>query len=373
MTASTGDWSTVAAPGTDPGHLARVVALATDAAGRRAVAAATAQDQLLDRTDVLAADLLPSPRPEQFAAAEVTRRRWSDLDVRVVLRGAPGWPAGLERLDAPPLWLAWRGEGGLPATPAVAIVGARRATPYGTGVAAWLAEAAGEAGATVVSGGAVGIDAAAHTAAEQHGTCVVLGCGHGVDYPRPHARRGGLFDRVRAGGGSIVSELLPGSEPKPWNVRARNRIVAGLVDVVVVVEGGARSGSLVTATDAADAGVDVLAVPGDVRAPGSAAPHRLLREGALPCTGPDDLLAALRTRFGPDAEAAEQPAGLSVLPDAVADALRAAWPRPLRTDELATRARVGIGTVLAAITRGRVAGVVVESAEGVRLSRAPRG
>ncbi len=227
----------------------------------------------------------------------------------------------------------------------------------------------------MVSGGALGIDAAAHGAVLEHGTTVVLGCGHAVDYPRSHARRGGLFERAVAGGGALVSELLPTDQPRPYNVRARNRIVAGLVDVVVVVEGGPTSGSLVTATDAADAGVEVMAVPGDVRAAGSAAPHRLLREGAVACTGPEDLLAALSQRLSVPEHSRRAADGdqvdLSVLPTALVEVLRAAWPRPVRTDQLAARAGVPVGTVLAAVTRGRVAGAVTETAEGVRLTRPP--
>lgn len=373
----TGDgWEAVAAPGTDPAVLARVVALSDTAAGRAAVRAAVGEDAtLLDRGTLLGPDLLPPPTPTQRTAAEETRRTWQRLGVRAAVRGDATWPGRLERIDAPPSWLAWRGPDVLPDAPAVAIVGARRATPYGTGVAAWLAEAAGQAGATVVSGGALGIDAAAHGAALEHATTVVLGCGHAVDYPRSHARRGGLFERALAGGGAVVSELLPADQPRPYNVRARNRIVAGLVDVVVVVEGGPTSGSLVTATDAADAGVDVMAVPGDVRAAGSAAPHRLLREGAAACTGPEDLLAALSARLSVAGELASARGGatvdLSVLPPALARVLREAWPRPVRTDQLAEQAGVAIGTVLAAVTRGRVAGAVVETTEGVRFTRPP--
>ncbi|MEX0869263.1 MAG: DNA-processing protein DprA, partial [Nitriliruptoraceae bacterium] len=138
------------------------------------------------------------------------------------------------------------------------------------------------AGARVVSGGAVGVDAAAHHAslASPGGTTVVLGCGHQVSYPRPHARTGGLFAQVVASAGTVCSELLPYEPPRPGAVRARNRVVAGLADVVVVVEGGTHSGSLLTASAAAEWGRTVLAVPGDVRAPGSQAPHRLLAEGA---------------------------------------------------------------------------------------------
>lgn len=362
-------WDDVAAAETDPDVLAHVVALGHDAVGRRALRATVADDGLLAP---LAMDLLPTPSAAQRRAAEASLAAWERLGVTVALRGDAAWPERLARCSAPPPWLAWRGPLTLPPGPSVAIVGARRATPYGTGVAAWFAEAAAAAGITVVSGGAVGIDHAAHDAAASAGTTVVLGCGHDVPYPRPHARTDGLFGRVLAGGGALVSELLPGTQPRPQHVRARNRLVAALADVVVVVEGGPTSGSLVTAGDAADIGVEVLAVPGDVRAPGSAAPHRLLREGATPCTTPDDLLHALgaATHASPGGHVEVRQA-LSVLPAPVASVLAGAWPRPLRPDEVAARAGVGLGTVLAAVTRARVAGVVAASAEGIRLARAP--
>ena len=194
----------------------------------------------------------------------------------------------------------------------------------------------------------------------------VLGCGHAVGYPHAHARPGGLFDHLVDAGGAIVSSYLPFTPPRPHVVRARNRLVAGLADALVVVEGGARSGSLVTAGHAADLGVPVLAVPGDVRQPGSAAPHLLLAEGAAPCREPADLLAAVGT--SPTGVAASVP---SVLPPAVREHLAASWPRPIRLDELARRSRTSTGELLAAITAARVDGEVVEGHDGVRLRTAP--
>lgn len=301
---------------------------------------------------------------------------WAPLGVRLVTPAAPAYPArlvdGWPHTDGPPL-LAWRGE--LPnARPVVAIVGARRATGYGTGVTAWLAEAAADAGATVVSGGAVGIDAAAHLAALERpgGTAVVLGCGHAVRYPRPHAGPDGLFERIVGHGGGLLSELLPHAQPHAGNVRARNRIVAGLADVVVVVEGGARSGALLTATSAAERGTPVLAVPGDVRAPGSAAPHRLLGEGAAPCSSPADLLDALgQLAAGVPGAATSRSVATSVLPDDVHAELVASWPRPRLVDELAAATGRPAATLLAALTRARIAGETAEDASGVRLRRAP--
>lgn len=296
---------------------------------------------------------------------------WSELGVRATVVGDPGHPARLAEgwpIGRMPLVLARRGAP-QPDGPAVALVGARRATGYGRGVAAWLAEAAAEAGARVISGGAVGIDAAAHGAAVDlpGATTVVLGCGHDVPYPRPHAREGGLFDRVLDAGGTILAEATPGTEAKPHVVIARNRIIAALADVVVVVEGGARSGALRTAAHAADRGVPVLAVPGDVRAAGSVAPHRLLAEGAMPCTSPRDLLDALHIVATGD----DPGSTVSVLPDAIRADLARRWPRPVHRDDLAAALGLDVGTVLAALTRARVAGEVAEGPDGVRLCRAP--
>jgi DNA processing protein len=324
------------------------------------------------------------PDAEVEHALERVLATWQQLGVRVALVGdalyparlAAGWPA----IEAPTL-LAWRGGPPTERT-TVALVGARRATGYGVGVTAWLAESLARAGVRIVSGGAVGIDAAAHGAAaeEEGGTTVVLGCGHGVAYPRAHAAPGGLFERVLRHGGSIVSELLPWQPPRAGTVRARNRIVAGVSDAVVVVEGGERSGSLVTATAAAERGTPVLAVPGDIRAPGSVAPHRLLAEGATPCTGPVDVLDLLPVAAGSGSPG--EPTGTSVgtdptpatrtgLPPLVHEALVTAWPRALRMDELAATTGCALPTLLAAVTRARVAGILAEGVDGVRLRRAP--
>ena len=216
-----------------------------------------------------------------------------------------------------------------------------------------------------------------------------------MPYPRQHAAPGGLFADVLAGGGSLLSEQLPDVPAHPGVVRARNRIVAALADVVVVVEGGSRSGALLTAGAAADVGVEVLAVPGDVRAPGSVAPHQLLREGATVCTGPDDLFAALGAArpltltlavpggSGPSGATRRpaddvggggrsgSPPAASVLPAPVLTELRRRWPRPVHVGPLAAVSGVPIGQVLAAVTRGLVAGELAESSEGVRLRRSP--
>jgi DNA processing protein len=381
----------VSAPGTDPELLAQVMAWAVRPRRSLDAIRRLCRDTAGDRSGAAAIREVVAPRvdADDAAAASPLVVAWAAAAVRVALVGdatypvrlAEGWPA----TDGPTV-LAWRGTP-VPDLPTVAIVGARRASGYGTSVAAWLAEAAAAAGARIVSGGAVGIDAAAHSAALESpgGTTVVLGCGHDVAYPRPHARPGGLFDRIIDHGGTVASELLPQEPPHAGQVRARNRIVAGLADVVVVVEGGQRSGALLTAGAAAERGRTVLAVPGDVRAAGSVAPHRLLSEGAVPCTGPDDLLHALgavRSTVPAGRVEALRPFGsggseptatpMSTLPDDVHALLAARWPRPVRIDDLARTTGLAIGPLLAAITRARVAGEVADGSDGIRLRRSPR-
>ncbi|MDX1621375.1 MAG: DNA-processing protein DprA, partial [Nitriliruptorales bacterium] len=356
-------WDELAAPGTDPDLLAAVV----HRISRPGVGAASLLGEALehDRDATPAAALrraASTVQPDTSDAASI-RDAWGQRGVRVALLGDRAYPQRL-LLSWPdpslPLLLAYRGDvARLDRERTVAIVGARRATGYGRGVAAWLAEACADSGVHVISGGAVGIDATAHGAALDNGTTVVLGCGHDVDYPREHAQPRGLFARILGAGGALLSEQLPHTSPKPGVVRARNRIVAGLSDAVVVVEGSRRSGSLLTATAAADRGIPVLAVPGDVRAPGSGAPHRLLAEGAAPCTGPEDLLAALgetlRTSDGD--EPGVEP---SALPDGVHQLLAQRWPRPIRVDELSAQLDVPAATLLAGVTRARLAGEIAE-------------
>jgi DNA processing protein len=377
----------VAADGTDPARLTRVLAWLLGPRRNGEMLRRRCRDHAEGPPGDRLHAVLPAPtRTERDAVTSVTAT-WRRLGVSVALVGDPAYPsvlaAGWPDTDGPVL-LAWSGQA--PGThPAVGLVGARQATGYGTGVASWLAATVARAGGHVVSGGARGVDAAAHLASleEPGGTTVVLGCGHAVDYPRAHAVPGGLFDRITDHGGTVASELLPHEPPHARNVRQRNRVVAGLVGALVVVEGGPRSGALVTAGAAADRGVSVLAVPGDVRAPGSVAPHRLLAEGAAPCRGPQDILEALgaatpgaprppggrqraATGSGPDGGE-----GTLGLPGDVAALLRAAWPRPVRVDDLASATSRSVPALLAALTQARVAGVIAESVEGVRLRRAP--
>jgi len=213
--------------------------------------------------------------------------------------------------------------------PAVAMVGARNCSPTGAEVARDIASGLAREGWWVVSGAARGIDAASHEGALEHErTVAVLGCGIDVTYP---VAKGTLLGRIERAGG-LVSEYPPGIPAEPFRFPARNRIVAGMADALVVVEGAAGSGSLISADHAIELGRHVFAVPGPVTSPLTHAPHELIREGAGLIRGPDDLLkdlgvsasaasrAALRATSGltPDESRALDVLVTSMLPEVVA-------------------------------------------------------
>ncbi|TXI06481.1 MAG: DNA-protecting protein DprA, partial [Pseudorhodobacter sp.] len=215
-----------------------------------------------------------APCPEGVALAEMRSAR--AFGAKLLLWGGPDYPAALMDLpDAPPILWA-RGELGLLARPMVAMVGARNASSLGLRMARRLAEGLGQGGQVVVSGLARGIDTAAHEAALETGTVAVLAGGIDVTYPEENAE----LARQIAARGVIVSEQPMGLQPQTRHFPLRNRIISGLSRAVVVVEAAARSGSLITARDAADQGREVMAVPGhpfDARAAGC---NQLLRDGA---------------------------------------------------------------------------------------------
>jgi DNA processing protein len=211
--------------------------------------------------------------------------------VRALVPSDEGFPGVLNSLDDAPFILYIQGDWRPVDALAVAVVGSRRPTAYGRAAAERLARELAEAGVTVVSGLARGIDAAAHDAVlKRKGRTVgVLGGGMGRFYPPEHR---GLAARM-AEQGAVVSEYPWFAEPVALNFPRRNRIIAGLSLGVVVVEADVRSGALITARLAAEQGRDVFAVPGSVFSPMSRGPHRLLKEGARPVEDAEDVLDAL--------------------------------------------------------------------------------
>ena len=204
--------------------------------------------------------------------------------------GDSGYPAQLDHTPDPPRRLYGFGDPALLA-PGLAVIGSRKATPYGRRAATMFAGWAAASGIVVISGAAIGCDQAAHRAALDVGgpTVAVLGCGADVDYPFGGAA---LLDRIRRQG-CVISEQPWGTPPLRWAFARRNRIIAGLAHAVLVVEASIPSGTFSTADAAADAGRDVLAVPGSIFAPECRGPNRLIRQGATPVTEIDDLVRAL--------------------------------------------------------------------------------
>lgn len=236
-------------------------------------------------------------------------RRWAALDLdaladRLRSRGTsihlatdPDGPLPDDVAEAPAVLLAEGDRPGVWAAPRVAVVGTRAASPHGLADAAELGAALAAAGVVVVSGLAVGIDAAAHQGALDAGGGVigVLATGLDVVYPRRH---GPLHARVRAAG-MLCTEAGFGTPPDAFRFPVRNRIIAGIADVVVVVEARTRGGAMITARLALEYGRTVFALPGSRRNPAAAGTNALLAEGpVVPLLAPDDVLVALGMTAG---------------------------------------------------------------------------
>jgi len=283
-------------------------------------------------------------------------QRAAGAGARVVTWLDAGYPARLRGIPASPPVVYVRG-GWSDDRPAVAIVGTRRATAYGLGVAERLAAALAELGITIVSGLARGIDAAAHRAVVRIGgsTVGVLGCGVDVAYPPEHRT---LIQAMSVHGG-VLAEAPVGAPPERGAFPARNRLISGLADVVIVVEGDVRSGALITARLAAAQGRTVFAVPGNVYARASRGPHRLLAAGAKIITGPEDVLAALgRPATGGPPGAASRTAALGLAPAErrLLAALEDGEARPV--DGLAASVGLDVSTAAAALVALEMRGLV---------------
>ena len=233
----------------------------------------------------------------ELAALEPAQLRARSVraGLELICRCDTAYPAQLRELRSPPAVL--HVAGGLErllalvAQDAVAIVGARRATPYGLEVARSLGRALGCAGVTVLSGMALGIDAAAHAGALAGSGSTVAVLPAGADRPYPPAKRE-MHAQIRSGG-AVVSELPPDSAVRRWTFPARNRIIAALSAMTIVVEAGERSGALLTAGFAQSLGRPVGAVPGRITSSQSTGPNGLLAAGARIVRGPQDVLDAL--------------------------------------------------------------------------------
>jgi DNA processing protein len=240
-------------------------------------------------------------------------------DRHVLTLDHPAWPAMLLHTADPPLLLYAQGNLQRLSAPAVAVVGSRHPSAQGADNARAFAQALGDAGYTVVSGLAQGIDAAAHAGALATPASTIAVVGTGLDRVYP-ARHADLAQRI-ADHGLLLSEFSPGTPPLPEHFPLRNRIIAALTQGTLVVEAALRSGSLITARLASEAGRDVFAIPGSIHALQSQGCHQLIRQGALLVTSAQDILDELRAAKNMAPPQAELPLHSDEPADPLIDAL----------------------------------------------------
>jgi DNA processing protein len=284
-----------ALPGMGPARLAAVLAEATPRAGwQRCLTGAAWHRPATMRALGAAGGAVVDRWRAGARSADVAAawRRVAELGVGVALHGRTGYPAALTGDIEPPAVLFHRGDPAVLAGPRVAVVGTRQCSSTGRSVAFELGRDLASSGVGVVSGLASGVDGAAHRgalAADGAPPIGVVGSGLDVVYPRG---QGGLWSEVAARG-VLFSEAPPGARPERWRFPARNRIIAALADLVVVVESHRRGGSLHTVDEADRRGIDVFAVPGSVRNPAATGTNDLLAEGRAPACSAADILVAL--------------------------------------------------------------------------------
>lgn len=270
-------------------------------------------------------------------AAEAEWPRVAALGARVITFNCPEYPERLKEIYDPPPVLWVRGDLRLLKRPAIAVVGTRHPSPYGSGMAEMLSRDLAARRLLIVSGMARGIDSCAHKGAlaARMPTVAVWGTGIDVVYPKENRK---LAEDILALGGAIVSELPMGTFPAPQNFPRRNRILSGLSVAVLVVEASENSGTRVTARCAADQNRDLFAVPGNVTNKGSWTPNTLIKQGArLVATWEDvweDLPSQARLELEASAPAeSKSPAPASLLPDPVLRPHEAMVLEVLRADE----------------------------------------
>jgi DNA processing protein len=288
-------------------------------------------------------------RDELVERASSAIERGAAAGARLVLLGDADYPARLLELHDPPPFLFRAGSWETIADPLVAIVGTRDSTSYGERVTREIATALARGGAGVISGMARGIDGTAHRACLEAGgrTAAVLGTGIDIAYPAAHrSLRAAIAAR-----GLVLSELLPGDRANAGSFPRRNRIIAALASVTIVIEAGAQSGALITAGHALDLGRTLAAVPGQIDSPQSVGGNELLRDGAHVIASVADALKLVGLELPPRAPAADRPpAELAVW--------KALGNGPLDIDSLAGIAGLPARDCLAAVTALELAGSV---------------
>ena len=289
---------------------------------------------------------LTDPKLRELAAAEIDQA--DRRSVRILIRDDPEFPGILAQLPDPPPLLYMRGDLRDSDDPAVAVVGSRRATPYGLEMARLLAFEIAGAGVTIVSGLARGIDEAAHRGALEAGGRTLAFLGSGIDriYPRESVR---LAERISMSG-AILSEFPLGTAPLSGNFPVRNRLISGVARGTLVVEAAARSGSLITARLALEQGRDVFAVPGNATTENALGPNLLIQQGAkLVMRGRDVLEEIPGVALPPEAETAASGPDVTEEEERILRHLSPADPVTL--DFLAAATGMEAGPLLAALLK----------------------
>lgn len=250
-----------------------------------------ASDDELDEIPRLTRSAATRLRDPMYRVGEKQKEWFAVHNVRLLLACHPEYPEALREIPDAPAILFFRGILHRNDALSVGIVGSRNTSPYGKSMAERFARELTAHSLTVVSGGAAGIDTAAHQGALAAGgrTVAVIGCGLDVVYPRENKA---LFEKI-VENGAILSEYPLGAQPEAWRFPGRNRIISGLSEGVLVVEASKTSGALITARYAAEQGRPVMAIPGNIDRPSSSGCNQLIKEGAAMVTELEDILREL--------------------------------------------------------------------------------
>jgi DNA processing protein len=280
----------------------------------------------------------------QIVEQEIARSRAAGA--RYLITGDADYPFLLDQMEGAPPALIVRGDVSLAARECVAMVGARNASAAACRFARTLAQELGQRGAVVVSGLARGIDTAAHQGALESGTIAVIACGIDIAFPPENAE---LQERL-AEEGLLVTEHPPGTQPLARQFPARNRIIAGLARGTVVVEAAPRSGSLITARLAGEAGREVMAVPGSPLDPRAQGCNQLIREGAVLIQSAADVIEAIgaidpRMVRQPGSDFSGEPPSGDVADRERASIVALLGPAPVPVDELIRLSGLGPAVV----------------------------
>jgi len=286
----------------------------------------------------------------------IETRNLERFGARALRSQDPDYPERLKTIYDPPPVLYVQGELDPPDQPSIAIVGTRGATTYGKMAAERMANGLAEAGITVISGLALGVDAAAHRGALASGGRTIAVMASGLDriYPSQHAQL--AKDITRSG--ALITEFPIGTKPDAVNFPRRNRVISGVSSGTLVVEAGGRSGALITAAFAAEQGRDVFAIPGSIFSPVSQGTNSLIRDGATPVTSIDDILAELQ----PSRTVRQLTAKDILPPDETERAiLEVLSSDPVHIDEIAQAVSLPMSTVSASLAMMELKGMVQQS------------